>query len=198
MFFGANMKTIIYGKFKYHIIHAPLVCSVLFFLNCSLYCVFNLTFTVLKILWVLGKKGALARWNLNQQQKRKKKEVSLLWFHKNVSMLLKLVSSPFVSFIGWCGLSRACLDPGVPTGTLLLVCSLDCPALLLCLQVQACCLLLEPFCYWDFQRAFYVATVSAFPVVFIPPPPYLVLPSLFHPAVGIPSQELIFLLCSLG
>lgn len=71
------MKTIIYGKFKHHIIHAPLVCGVLFFFfkekkNYLLYCVFKLTFAVLKILWVLGKKGALARWDLNQQQKKKR------------------------------------------------------------------------------------------------------------------------------
>lgn len=82
---------------------------------------------MLKILWVLGKKDALARWNLNQQQK-KKKEMFPLGFHKNVSILLKLVSFLFVSFLGWCDLSRACLDPEVPTGTFLLFPSLDCPA----------------------------------------------------------------------
>lgn len=89
------MKTIIYEKFKFHITHAPSVCGVLF-LTIHFIVYFNLTFPLLKILYVLGKRYALGRWDLNQQQKENKE--SLLWFHKSVSMLLELLSFPFGSF----------------------------------------------------------------------------------------------------
>lgn len=137
---------------------------------------------------------------------KEKKEVFPLGFHKNVSILLKLVSFPFVSFLGWCDLSRACLDPEVPTGTFLLFPSLDCPAFHLVFRFRhAVCSLSHSLCYWDFCRTFYLTTVPSFPAFQIgllfsrpSPLPYLVSPFFFLSAVAILSQELIILLCSLG
>lgn len=173
---------------------------VAFFLKkkiCSLYCVFNLTFTVLKILWVLGKKGALGgeTWTNN---KRKKRSVSVVIPQKRFhAFKISFFSFCIFYWLMWSFQSMhrswgshwyllTSLLPWLSSSSPLSSSAdmLSSPRAILLLRLPE-----------SFSLGHRVGISSH---LHPPSPPYLVSSSLFPPAIGIPNQELIFLLCSLG